>query len=360
MGVLGLLTPEVGVKAVGESVYSYVRGLPSPGLHFSPGPSDFAALCFSRSKGLLRRLGPQKRTWRQMRVRLQHHSPWAPLPFLAQASTLDSDPLGLVEFGLLSTPPPPQPHVALGESAAGEAPRSPGHVGALPVCFLKRRTPSGRAPTSSPRIASRSSSSASTPGPRWPAAPQRRARPPRDLFAATPWRAAGWAFLPESPHTRRRESLFHWPPATPASGLPPTPSRLHVSAPDCASCRAPTATRPRRRIRRPSARRGQAPTGPGRPGRARCPGCRRARRPPARLAPRGTAHAAPSSTSTSCAANCGRPRRACCTSSPREGAAAALRQYPAGPEAAAAAPGEREACRSRAGPGAAAVAAAWC
>ncbi|KAM6218476.1 C2 calcium-dependent domain-containing protein 4D [Rhynchocyon petersi] len=46
----------------------------------------------------------------------------------------------------------------------------------------------------------------------------------------------GWAFLPESPHTRRRESLFH---SAPAQGLPPAPSRLHVSAPDLRLCRAP-------------------------------------------------------------------------------------------------------------------------
>ncbi|XP_057579666.1 C2 calcium-dependent domain-containing protein 4D [Hippopotamus amphibius kiboko] len=50
----------------------------------------------------------------------------------------------------------------------------------------------------------------------------------------------GWAFLPESPHTRRRESLFHPPPPpAPAGGLPPAPSRLHVSAPDLRLCRAP-------------------------------------------------------------------------------------------------------------------------
>ncbi|XP_013365393.1 PREDICTED: C2 calcium-dependent domain-containing protein 4D, partial [Chinchilla lanigera] len=49
----------------------------------------------------------------------------------------------------------------------------------------------------------------------------------------------GWAFLPESPHTRRRESLFHAPPPGLAAGLPPAPSRLHVSAPDLRLCRAP-------------------------------------------------------------------------------------------------------------------------
>lgn len=48
----------------------------------------------------------------------------------------------------------------------------------------------------------------------------------------------GWAFLPESPHTRRRESLFHVPRG-PAAGLPPAPSRLHVSAPDLRLCRPP-------------------------------------------------------------------------------------------------------------------------
>ncbi|XP_004854165.1 C2 calcium-dependent domain-containing protein 4D [Heterocephalus glaber] len=49
----------------------------------------------------------------------------------------------------------------------------------------------------------------------------------------------GWAFLPESPHTRRRESLFHAPPPSSTPGLPPSPSRLHVSAPDLRLCRAP-------------------------------------------------------------------------------------------------------------------------
>lgn len=48
----------------------------------------------------------------------------------------------------------------------------------------------------------------------------------------------GWAFLPESPHTRRRESLFHRPRGL-AAGLPPAQSRLHVSAPDLRLCRAP-------------------------------------------------------------------------------------------------------------------------
>jgi hypothetical protein len=49
----------------------------------------------------------------------------------------------------------------------------------------------------------------------------------------------GWAFLPESPHTRRRESLFHSPLPGLAGGLPPAQSRLHVSAPDLRLCRAP-------------------------------------------------------------------------------------------------------------------------
>ncbi|XP_021079556.1 C2 calcium-dependent domain-containing protein 4D [Mesocricetus auratus] len=48
----------------------------------------------------------------------------------------------------------------------------------------------------------------------------------------------GWAFLPESPHTRRRESLFHVPRGL-AAGLAPAQSRLHVSAPDLRLCRAP-------------------------------------------------------------------------------------------------------------------------
>ncbi|XP_075396470.1 C2 calcium-dependent domain-containing protein 4D [Tenrec ecaudatus] len=49
----------------------------------------------------------------------------------------------------------------------------------------------------------------------------------------------GWAFLPESPHTRRRESLFHAPPPAPGAEPPPAPPRLHVSAPDLRLCRAP-------------------------------------------------------------------------------------------------------------------------
>lgn len=48
----------------------------------------------------------------------------------------------------------------------------------------------------------------------------------------------GWAFLPESPHTRRRESLFHAPRGL-AACLPPEQSRLHASAPDLRLCRAP-------------------------------------------------------------------------------------------------------------------------
>lgn len=49
----------------------------------------------------------------------------------------------------------------------------------------------------------------------------------------------GWPFLPESPHTRRRESLFHAPRGLAAAGLAPAQSRLHVSAPDLRLCRAP-------------------------------------------------------------------------------------------------------------------------
>lgn len=49
----------------------------------------------------------------------------------------------------------------------------------------------------------------------------------------------GWAFLPESPHTRRRESLFHRPPCAAARGPPPALARLHVSAPDLRLCWAP-------------------------------------------------------------------------------------------------------------------------
>ncbi|CAK6439285.1 unnamed protein product [Pipistrellus nathusii] len=48
----------------------------------------------------------------------------------------------------------------------------------------------------------------------------------------------GWPFLPESPHTRRRESLFHPRPPGPDTP-PPAPARLHVSAPDLRLCWAP-------------------------------------------------------------------------------------------------------------------------
>uniref|UniRef100_A0A8D2AMN1 C2 calcium dependent domain containing 4D n=1 Tax=Sciurus vulgaris TaxID=55149 RepID=A0A8D2AMN1_SCIVU len=77
----------------------------------------------------------------------------------------------------------------------------------------------------------------------------------------------GWAFLPESPHTRRRESLFHSPPPGLAGGLPPTQSRLYVSAPDLRLCLAPdsdTASSP-----------DSSPFGSPRPG----PGRRRSPRP---------------------------------------------------------------------------------
>ncbi|XP_054419061.1 C2 calcium-dependent domain-containing protein 4D [Pteronotus mesoamericanus] len=49
----------------------------------------------------------------------------------------------------------------------------------------------------------------------------------------------GWAFLPESPHTRRRESLFHSPQPASAESLLPARDRLHVSAPDLRLCWAP-------------------------------------------------------------------------------------------------------------------------
>lgn len=48
----------------------------------------------------------------------------------------------------------------------------------------------------------------------------------------------GWPFLPESPHTRRRESLFHARPPAPGT-RPPAPARLNVSAPDLRLCWAP-------------------------------------------------------------------------------------------------------------------------
>ncbi|XP_003800406.1 C2 calcium-dependent domain-containing protein 4D [Otolemur garnettii] len=49
----------------------------------------------------------------------------------------------------------------------------------------------------------------------------------------------GCAFLPESPHTRRRESLFHLPLPGLARGLPPAQSWPYASAPDLRLCRAP-------------------------------------------------------------------------------------------------------------------------
>ncbi|XP_020854699.1 C2 calcium-dependent domain-containing protein 4D [Phascolarctos cinereus] len=48
----------------------------------------------------------------------------------------------------------------------------------------------------------------------------------------------GWSFLLESPHTRRRESLFHMAPVTSASEGPPPKSRLHLSSPDLRLCLA--------------------------------------------------------------------------------------------------------------------------
>ncbi|XP_043820004.1 C2 calcium-dependent domain-containing protein 4D [Dromiciops gliroides] len=48
----------------------------------------------------------------------------------------------------------------------------------------------------------------------------------------------GWAFLLESPHTRRRESLFHMAPKTSASEGPPPKPRLHLSSPDLRLCLA--------------------------------------------------------------------------------------------------------------------------
>lgn len=48
----------------------------------------------------------------------------------------------------------------------------------------------------------------------------------------------GCPFLPESPHTRRRESLFHEPQSSPTLCVLVTP-RLHSSTPDLRLCRAP-------------------------------------------------------------------------------------------------------------------------
>lgn len=89
----------------------------------------------------------------------------------------------------------------------------------------------------------------------------------------------GLAFLPESPHTRRRESLFHAPPPPPAVGLSPAQARLHVSAPDLRLCQIPddsdTASSP-----------DSSPLGSPRPGRrrrrgtARSPGASSAARSP--------------------------------------------------------------------------------
>ncbi|KAM5256163.1 C2 calcium-dependent domain-containing protein 4D [Ctenodactylus gundi] len=73
---------------------------------------------------------------------------------------------------------------------------------------------------------------------------------------------AGWACLLESPHTRRRESLFHPPPRG------PTQARLHASAPDLRLCRAaapsPGCSPPRPRSACPEPA-GRAHTGPRRP-----------------------------------------------------------------------------------------------
>ncbi|KAL0591074.1 C2 calcium-dependent domain-containing protein 4D [Plecturocebus cupreus] len=95
----------------------------------------------------------------------------------------------------------------------------------------------------------------------------------------------GWAFLPESPHTRRRESLFHAPPPALAEGLPAAPARLHVSAPDLRLCWAPdsdAASSP-----------DSSPSGSPRPGLGR----RRAPRPhslsPERASSAGTSPRAP-------------------------------------------------------------------
>ncbi|XP_069398663.1 C2 calcium-dependent domain-containing protein 4D isoform X1 [Ovis canadensis] len=193
-------------------------------------------------KGLLRRLGPQRRERRQIaRCTIAASFTLGSPPFLAQASTLDSDPLGLVEFGLSA------PHhrrrrlmwllekagyrVGAAEPRARWAPSS---------LFPKRRTPSSPCPNVltpdripqffiPPRLQDPGGPLPHSGGRGLPAT------------CSLPHLAGreGWAFLPESPHTRRRESLFHWPPATPAGGLPPAPSRLHVSAPDLRLCRAP-------------------------------------------------------------------------------------------------------------------------
>lgn len=81
----------------------------------------------------------------------------------------------------------------------------------------------------------------SDPGGAEPQAPREAGRPGLPSACSLPHLAGreGWAFLPESPHTRRRESLFHSPPPAPARGLTPAAARLHLSAPDLRLCWAP-------------------------------------------------------------------------------------------------------------------------
>ncbi|KAM7246627.1 hypothetical protein CapIbe_002925, partial [Capra ibex] len=218
-----------------------VRGLSSPGLHFSPDPQTLLPFLFAAQKGPTARVGPPKGAAADRPVYdcsvIHLGLPFFPCP----GSTLDSDPLGLVEFGLSA------PHhrrrrlmwllekagyrVGAAEPRARWAPSS---------LFPKRRTPSRPCPNVltpdripqffiPPRLQDPGGALPHSGGRGLPAT------------CSLPHLAGreGWAFLPESPHTRRRESLFHWPPATPAGGLPPAPSRLHVSAPDLRLCRAP-------------------------------------------------------------------------------------------------------------------------
>ncbi|XP_063480824.1 C2 calcium-dependent domain-containing protein 4D isoform X3 [Symphalangus syndactylus] len=207
-------------------------------------------------------------------------------------------------------------------------PRSLRPVGRLPACspsVASRARPRAPAPTSSPRIASRSSSSrlgsrtraAQSP---WPGGTWRGAASPRPARCLT-WRAAK-----AGPSCRRARTRAGGNPCStgrhpPRPGDSPRRSPGCTSPPrTCASAGLPTATRPRRRTRRPSAPRGRAWAGAGWPGLTLCPQKRRARPIPARS--RRAAPGRPrrrSSTWTSCAASCGPRARASCAWGPAAG-----------------------------------------
>lgn len=223
---------EVGVKAVGESVYCDVRGLPSPD-SISLRTSDFAASLFPPGQKGPTALGwaPQRRERRQIARCTQASFTLgsSSCPGL-HADPGSSQPRGIWAFS--TPPPPPPPHVALGESwPPGRGRGAQIRCGRPPVCFPKphpvspvpqRPRPGSHPGSSSSRLDSR---------PRWLSCPTARARPPADPFAATPGGPRLGLPARRARHTRRRESLFHWPPATPAGGLPPRQSRACTSPP---------------------------------------------------------------------------------------------------------------------------------